>query len=397
MDNSAKMRASVEWMSAKYAEMNDLLFNGKLGGCNFNIFTTGRGSQGGVLGWFKIKGRSIKVNRYNRDMYKVDYYGDKTYVNAKNFYDICQPTIELNGHYSGTEDSLTATLVHEMCHYYTYMYGRCPKQGHGPEFRSIAQIVSSRSNGMLTVQKVASAEEMAGYELDADMQARKDAREASKKNRMIIVLVFKKDGSTELSITTNKYLADEIVYENTKLSKISLRNRDLVKKIIISNDSKLVELFYNMGFRRAFRTYRYWNINVAMLGGENFIEKGGYNYKLEYSDDNKVNSNEPTPSKTHIFSIRTSNGIVEIPFNGDYSILRKKLEERFPKMSYDAITKVMYNKANYKIMENRMVNQMEIVESIINEFIENEFGSDDDAIDITPEMNLGKMSPLEEL
>jgi len=32
---------------------------------------------------------------------------------------------------------------------------------------------------------------------------------------------------------------------------------------------------------------------------------------------------------------------------------------------------------------------------VINEFLENEFGGGDDSIEITPNMNLGKMSPLE--
>ena len=42
-------KPTVEWMEQKYQEMNKLLFNGKLGQCNFAIFTSGKGSQGGVL------------------------------------------------------------------------------------------------------------------------------------------------------------------------------------------------------------------------------------------------------------------------------------------------------------------------------------------------------------
>ena len=44
-------RPTVEWMAAKYAEMNEQLFGGQLGQCDFDVFTTGRGSEGGTLGW----------------------------------------------------------------------------------------------------------------------------------------------------------------------------------------------------------------------------------------------------------------------------------------------------------------------------------------------------------
>lgn len=403
MNDSVKMRATTEWMAAKYAEMNDLLFGGELGECDFNIFTTGRGSQGGVLGWFKIKGSRIKANRYDRRLFQQDWYGDKTYVTRKNFYTLCRPMIELNGHYSATEDSLLATLVHEMCHYYTYMYGYCPKQGHGPEFRSIAATVSSRSNGVFTVQRVASAEEMKGYELDADMQAKKDARIANKKSKMIVVLVFKKDGKVELTITTSRMVVDEIVEYNTRPPRIgSTRNRDMVNKIITSNDARLVDLFYGMGFRKAMRTYRYWTIDPTILGGENFVEKN-YDYKLEYSEDKQLKvadsvptQKEPMPSikpKKTIFSIKTNKGVVEIDFNGSYIVLKNKLKERFPNMGDEALEKIIQNKSNYRVMESKM-NYSQIIESVINEYFANEF-ADEDSVEITPDMNLGKMSPLE--
>jgi hypothetical protein len=147
-----------EWMAAKYAEMNEQLFNGSLGNCSFDIFTTGRGSQGGTLGWFKIKGSRILIERRSRRMYKDGW--DRIYINRSNFADLCYPTIELNGNYTGTEYGFLATLVHEMCHYYTYMNGYAPKQGHGPEFKEIGYIVSSRSNGLFTIQRLATAEEM---------------------------------------------------------------------------------------------------------------------------------------------------------------------------------------------------------------------------------------------
>lgn len=173
IDNSKpKIHATVEWMSAMYDQMNKELFGGMLGGCTFNVFTTGRGSQGGTLGWFKVKGSGVKVERSSRRMFIYTAYG-KEYINENNFVNFCKPQIELNGNYTATEEGFLATLVHEMCHYYTYMRGICPKQGHGPEFYSIGRTVSARSNGRFTIQRLATAEEMKEWELSPEMQAKK--------------------------------------------------------------------------------------------------------------------------------------------------------------------------------------------------------------------------------
>lgn len=325
---------------------------------------------------------------------------DKIYVDRKNFCEICKPLIELNGHYSGTELAFSATLLHEMCHYYTYMFGYVPKQGHGPEFRQIAQIVSSKSNGEFSVQRLASAEEMSNYELDAEMKAKKEARVNNKKSKLIAVFVFKKDGSVDLSLSTNRSLIDKIVYYNTSLTPIIAgRSRDKVEKIISSNDTKLIELLYKLGFRKSLRTYRYWPINIKFLGGFDFIENNGYDYKLEYSSENildndKNNNNLRQKPKKQIFFIRTTNGVVEIPFNDSKEELKQKLSERFPKMSDETLDRIINNKANYKVMESkRNLNIGMIVENVINEFLANK--KNEDSIEITPDMNLGIASPFE--
>lgn len=72
MDIDKTFKPTVEWMGKKYNEMNMQLFNNELGDCNFAIFTTGRGSEGGVLGWFKITAKNIRANRSDRHMFKMD-------------------------------------------------------------------------------------------------------------------------------------------------------------------------------------------------------------------------------------------------------------------------------------------------------------------------------------
>ena len=39
-------KPNVQWMAKKYKEMNQKLFYGQLGDCDFGIFTTGKGSEG---------------------------------------------------------------------------------------------------------------------------------------------------------------------------------------------------------------------------------------------------------------------------------------------------------------------------------------------------------------
>jgi hypothetical protein len=65
-------------------------------------------------------------------------------------------------------------------------------------------------------------------------------------------------------------------------------------------------------------------------------------------------------------------------------------------MSDEALEKIIQNPANYRMEENR-INVKTIIEGVIDEFMENEFkgANNNDSVEITPDMNLGKYSPLE--
>ncbi|MBP5724459.1 MAG: SprT-like domain-containing protein [Bacteroidales bacterium] len=254
-DKRNLMRATPSWMYEKYQEMNDRLFGGKLGDCKMEIFTSGKGSQGGTLGWFCTDGGNNKlmIQRSNRKMYALDYAGNKEYVDYKNFVRLCHPTIKLNGNYSGTEHSLLSTLVHEMCHYYTYMYGWAPTQAHGREFRDIAYIVASRSNGDFTVERLATAEEMKGYELDDEFKQIEQKRVENRKSKVTVVVVYEKNGDIELTNASSQQLVDFIIEYHKK--------RNDAQYILTSNDANLVEVVFKNGYKQAQRAYRYWTIN----------------------------------------------------------------------------------------------------------------------------------------
>ena len=377
---------NTQWMAEKYDEMNSQLFNGALGECDFNVFTTGRGSQGGTLGWFKIAARGIMADRHSRKMFKQGL--DRVYVDRKNFVEMCHPTIELNGNYSGTEHGFLATLAHEMCHYYTYMNGYCPKQGHGPEFRQIGSIVSSRSNGLFTIQRLASAEDMSQLELNDEMKAKREKRLNNKKASVTAVLVFTIYGKVKLTMTSSQNLIDTISNEENRRG----------ENVVTSNDSNVIDYLFSKGYRKNMRTWRYWSLEDKPWIGElkNMLhETSGQVFGTKRQQKPQVQQQMPK-QPTRVFSIRTSTGTFEHDGNS-YFGLKKALRERFPKMSDEALEKIIQNPANYRMEENK-VNVKTIIEGVIDEFMDNEFrgtNNNNDSVEITPDMNLGEFSPLE--
>ena len=372
---------NTEWMSAKYTEMNSMLFGGKLGECSFKVFTTGRGSQGGTLGWFKIMGRNIRVDRYSRRMFVNGW--DKIYINKNNFVELCHPQIELNGNYSGTELGFLTTLVHEMCHYYTYMYGYCPRQGHGREFKDIAYEVTSKSNGMFTIQRLASAEQMSQLELSDEMKAKKEKRLANRKAAVTAIIVFAREGKVKLTITSNQNLIRTISSEEERRG----------NNVITTNDAEVIEYLFSKRYRSNMRTWRYWSLEDKPWLSElksMLPEIGGQvlGVRRPTVQQPQVQNNNPKM----IFSIKTSNGVFETECSS-FVELRNKLQQRFPNMSYETISKLMGNRANFKKLEENKMDTKKIIKEVIEEFMENEFG--DDSVEITPNMDLGKYSPLE--
>jgi hypothetical protein len=284
-DNKKTFRPTVDWMKEKYDEMNALLFGNELGNCNFSIFTKGRGSQGRTLGFFQLTGSNLKYNTNDRKIFYLDIYHDKMYINKNNFYDRCKPLIALNGNYSGLEESFLNTLVHEMCHYYTYMNGYVPKQAHGTEFRYICDVVCASSNGRFIIQRLATAEEMKNYELDDDIKAKNNARreklKATRKSSMNAIFMFQTNGKITLTTTSSQKLIDRGI-EYLKYNHIN--------KVIISNDQHLIEILMNKGYNINMRTFKYWYVNDEEI--LNILDKSDKKiYTKEDMVENKININ----------------------------------------------------------------------------------------------------------
>ena len=248
-------RPDAGWMSRRYDEMNRILFNGSLGECAFVIFTSGRGSQGRTLGVFSMTAKGLKCDRFTRKIYKEsvsDGIYMSQYVGRHNFESVCQPQIALNGNYTGTEYGFLATLVHEMCHYFTYMNGKAPTQAHGHEFYRIGDIVSERSGGLFTIQRLATAEEMAHLELSDEMKEKKEKRIANKKASVCAVFDFRAPSDVHLTITKSQELINTICNFS--------RNNIHSEKVVLTRDANVIDLLFSKGYNKVSRTWRYWLI-----------------------------------------------------------------------------------------------------------------------------------------
>ena len=240
-----KFTPTVDWITEKYFDLNEWLFNSRLGNCLFEIYTTGEGMETS-LGHFRFTGRGVKYNKRTRQMYYTNY-GQEEKIDADNFVYYAKPMIGLNGNYKRTEHMWLNTLVHEMCHYYTYMGGRVPIQAHGAEFRQIASIVGMRSNGIFDIKRLTDAEN-AG-ELDGKIASRRQARDENKKSKMTALFLFMRNGEVRLVTTAKQSLIDEI---------ISRSDERVCKKIVATSDANFIEYLWSLGYKKNMLTYRYW-------------------------------------------------------------------------------------------------------------------------------------------
>lgn len=148
------------WMDYWFDRLNQELFGGVLQKCDLSVFSSGRGNYN-ALGWFFINSKDIRVERSSRRMYDASHsfgLSGRLYVDSENFVQMCQPSIQVNGNYTGNELAFLNTLIHEMCHYYTFYNGYAPKQPHGVEFRRVAAMIARKTNNFISIQRFSTAD-----------------------------------------------------------------------------------------------------------------------------------------------------------------------------------------------------------------------------------------------
>lgn len=340
----------TQWLATNYEKMNKILFNGALGKCNFYVFTKGKGSSYKHLGHFGMAGHGLKYNKMTRQMFVSDYWGEKEFVNKDNFYDKCKPYIELNGNYKWTEKAALTTLVHEMCHYYTYMNGYNPKQSHGVEFKQIAAYVSSKSNDFFTIKRLSGAEQAEEMELDDKVKAGIDNRMNTRLTNMVPVIIFRKDGQVRLINAANARTAAEIVateetFGKYKYAVVSV-SKDLKNEIIgqgYGRLSKKYGTYYDITDSNIPEMIESGKFKVAVVLGqkeESAENDGNVDNKAEV--DNVGNGEKRYP----LFRIKLVSGSTFELRNVTKNEVKEKLRERFPKWS-DAVIDSVSNNKNY--------------------------------------------------
>lgn len=264
MEDSNVFKPTVEWMAEQYEIFNQKYFRGELTKCDFDI----RKIDTKYYGLFHFQ-NEVKGDRRSGRLFSV-WFGRKTWIDKENFYEECRPQIVLNNRYFGTERGCLSTLLHEMCHLYTYMNGRCPKQGHGPEFRMIAAVISRRTGGLFTVESFMSADEQKEFKLNDEDKARLERRQSNRKSNVMTLLVKTNSGPIRLLNTTSQKLLDDIyAMENPKGS-----------KVYVCKDEKLYDFLKGLGYGSVSRLYRCWRIEGEFklqkeLEAYNFMEYKG--------------------------------------------------------------------------------------------------------------------------
>ena len=301
------------------------------------------------------------------------------------------------------------------------MYGYAPKQGHGPEFREIGAIVSSKSNGLITIQRLASAEEMTHFDLDADIKQKNQERLDRKKSNLNVCVIILDNKQVRLVTTTSMKLVDEIAnLHNTKNDTLYFG---------CSHETGLVELLYSKGYRSSMRTYRYWDIsNASWL---NILPEYQWNkvigkcatmeeaLGLENKDENHPSlavANNNKQEETHLGYNIIKDGTGYNLYNTETK--RKTFGNPVEKIWFDNEQNLFcfkngkftfigtpghwqkYNvqeNINHKNMDKNTDKIKEAIRKKLREIIDEKINGNGeaDSISISPDMNLGLESPFE--
>lgn len=380
------------WMYEKYYELNKRLFGNRLGSCDFEVKKLGART----LGTFSFKA-NIKIERSTRRLYKSDNWGYKEYINRDNFVDETEPLISLNSNYKGTEHAWLGTLAHEMCHYYTYLWGYAPLQAHGREFREIGSEIAARSNGEFTIARLASAEEMREYELDDKVQASQKRRKENRINKMTAIFILDSTNVPRLVMTTSQNLINEI-------EKIGLEQT--YNYMGLNADPNFVKKLMSLGYNHNMRTYRWWNLTNKLALAIIPLQKW----------ETLINNTDKTlaqllgveePSKPQEEQPQQQNKPQE-EFHLGYKIVKDgegfNLETQDGRRTFKNPVKSIFfdeNNNQFQFSTGKFTFKGTpghwtklTTESVIKEKIMDD-EQDDDAVEITPNMNLGLMSPFE--
>ena len=269
---------TVAFVRQKYNEFNAAYFNGFLPKCSISIKPLGEKSGHVIAGTFRFTSTSGMMNLGDGKFLYFDSKTDQYHSNiGKNNIGLLKPVITINSKYKAPIKQLENTIIHEMCHFYTYFNEdgsfRIPSSEnnhHGPDFFAAAEMVGVNSNGKIKITDVLSAEEV-------------EALAASS--------YFEKG---EYKICTTEYNGNQIIWY-TKYPSIWIECMfSLFSTINVTNDSEL--LMQLKRYKYSPSTYRNkrpqaYNVNgspkplIDAFNNAKFVTVTKENYDEIFGDD----------------------------------------------------------------------------------------------------------------
>ena len=144
---------------------------------------------------------------------------------------------------------------------------------------------------------------MSKFDLDDELKEKRERREQNKINRLQCIIIETNSNEHELTLSSNDDVIKRVIDYNT----------NKCKRILWSADSNLIKTLYDFGYKKNFRTYRFWTMSQDKWD--------------KIKDFNFVTINEKTPAMANTVTlnendIRTivENTLMELINNNEDSI-----------------------------------------------------------------------------
>lgn len=245
LNEEVTFRPTVEWMQTKFNELNSSCFNGELPMCKMEV----RKLPKNVLGRFCLNVPKSTILKHQTSTNKIirceniagvlfKFYLDKQYIDES-----CNPSISLTTVVGMNERDWTATLIHEMCHYYNYYaqgMSDVVNKGHGQVFHSACEMAASNGGNDYTVKDIETSENST-IETDEQYINGELGKNQDKTLGYIVFVdyLYKGQTVTMMFVTKNYGLIKELYQEaqnNEYYSKVSYIENN---KLFIELSSKL--------------------------------------------------------------------------------------------------------------------------------------------------------------
>lgn len=159
------MEINVQWLKQKYQYFNQLIFNNSLPPCSFAVLPL----PDNTLGKFGLS-KSAQMKSIC-GIYYDEKSGRYIPLNKQTVPKLYKPKITISTKYSRSEKEFENTLIHEMCHYWTcfdeednFRYPNKENDHHGADFFEAARMVSTKTNGQVTIKQIEDGEIMDNME-----------------------------------------------------------------------------------------------------------------------------------------------------------------------------------------------------------------------------------------